>query len=259
MRRALWTLVMAAGALLPGLAAAQDRAGGFRGEGGYRGGEMRAPVPAGNGQRWGGGDRGNWQPRPTPQQAAPQQPSPRPRPFQGQRDPNPGRDWQGRDRPPVPGLQPRPDWRGDRNGRPGGNWQRPDGNRRPSTGWQRDRADWQDQYRGQWDFQDRAAWNRGWRNDDRYDWNRYRAANRGAYRLPRYYAPHGWSYGYRRFQVGVVLSDVLFARNYWIDDPWDYRLPPADEPYRWVRYYDDALLVDLYSGQVVDTVYDMFG
>ena len=29
-------------------------------------------------------------------------------------------------------------------------------------------------------------------------------------------------------------------------------------PYRWVRYYDDALLVDIYSGEVVDVIYDFF-
>jgi hypothetical protein len=35
-------------------------------------------------------------------------------------------------------------------------------------------------------------------------------------------------------------------------------LPPAYGPYRWVRYYNDALLVDIYTGRVVDTVYDIF-
>ncbi len=103
-----------------------------------------------------------------------------------------------------------------------------------------------------------GAWNRGWRNDNRYDWNRYREVNRSAYRLPRYYAPSGWGYGYRRFSVGVSLSSILFSQNYWIDDPFAYRLPEAYGPYRWVRYYDDALLVDVRSGQVVDTVYDIF-
>lgn len=103
-----------------------------------------------------------------------------------------------------------------------------------------------------------AAWNRGWRNDNRYDWSRNRQLNRGAYNLPRYYAPSGWGQGYRRFSVGVSLSSILFNQNYWIDDPYTYRLPEAYGPYRWVRYYDDALLVDIRSGQVIDTVYDIF-
>lgn len=103
-----------------------------------------------------------------------------------------------------------------------------------------------------------GGWNRGWRSDNRYDWNRYRSNNRYAYRLPRYYSPYGWNYGYRRFSIGVTLSSVLWGQDYWIDDPWSYRLPEAYGPYRWVRYYNDALLVDLETGQVIDTVYDIF-
>lgn len=102
-------------------------------------------------------------------------------------------------------------------------------------------------------------WNRGWRNDRRYDWNSYRRGHDELFRLPRYSAPYGWRYGYERFGVGFVLEESLFARDYWIDDPYEYRLPPVDGPYRWVRYYGDALLVDIYSGEVVDTVYGIFG
>ncbi|RZM12158.1 MAG: hypothetical protein EOP67_66195, partial [Sphingomonas sp.] len=50
----------------------------------------------------------------------------------------------------------------------------------------------------------------------------------------------------------------LWSRNYWIDDPYSYRLPEAYGPYRWVRYYDDALLVDVRTGVVVDTAYGIF-
>ena len=103
-----------------------------------------------------------------------------------------------------------------------------------------------------------GAWNRGWRTDNRYAWSNYRASNRGAYRLPRYYAPSGWGSGYRRFGVGFSLNRILYNQNYWIQDPYTYRLPEAYGPYRWVRYYNDALLVDLDSGRVVDTVYDIF-
>lgn len=101
-------------------------------------------------------------------------------------------------------------------------------------------------------------WNRSWRQDNRYDWNRYRGVNRQAYRLPRYYAPYNAGYGYRRFDIGVSLQTAFWGQNYWLNDPFAYRLPPAYGPYRWVRYYDDALLVDLRSGQVVDAVYGIF-
>jgi hypothetical protein len=186
-------------------------------------------------------------------------------------------DWQNQDRqarPPAPGNDDRRGWNA-RQGDQRGQWdQRRDGDRQQRD-WNRAQAErrgFDERYRAQgaWNrgsdrgwadrgrYDRRDTWNRSWRNDGRYDWSRYRAANRGAYRLPRYYAPSGWGYGYRRFGIGVSLAPVLFAQSYWIDDPFVYRLPEAYGPYRWVRYYDDALLVDIRTGQVVDTVYDIF-
>jgi hypothetical protein len=101
-------------------------------------------------------------------------------------------------------------------------------------------------------------WSRDWRRDNRYDWQRYRQLNRSYYRMPAYYAPYGWNGGYRRFSIGIFLSNSLFAQNYWIDDPSYYRLPPAYGTLRWIRYYDDALLVDMRDGYVVDVVNDFF-
>ncbi len=101
-------------------------------------------------------------------------------------------------------------------------------------------------------------WNRDWRADDRYDWQRYRQYNRNAYRLPRYYEPFGYNHGYQRFSIGLYLGSSLYGRDYWIDDAADYRLPDVYPPYRWVRYYNDVLLVDTDSGEVVDVIYDFF-
>lgn len=115
-----------------------------------------------------------------------------------------------------------------------------------------DRSDdgrWSGSY-GRWD-------NRAWRNDRRYDWYRYRAANRALFSPGRYYAPYR-GYGYNRLSIGFMLGSPFYANRYWIADPWRYRLPRAYGPYRWVRYYDDALLVDTYSGRVVDVVHDFF-
>jgi Ni/Co efflux regulator RcnB len=75
--------------------------------------------------------------------------------------------------------------------------------------------------------------------------------------LGGYYAPYR-NYSYRRLSTGFFLDSLFFSSRYLIDDPWSYRLPPADGPYRWVRYYDDALLVDTYSGEVIDVIYDFF-
>ena len=103
----------------------------------------------------------------------------------------------------------------------------------------------------------RHSWNRDWRSDRRYDWRSYRDRNRNYYRLPRYYNPYRGR-SYTRFSIGFSLGSLFYGQRYWINDPWYYRLPPADGGYRWVRYYDDALLVDTYSGEVVDVIYDFF-
>lgn len=100
-------------------------------------------------------------------------------------------------------------------------------------------------------------WNRNWRSDQRYDWRRYRNANRHVYRSNRYYSPYR-NHHYSRFSIGFHLQPLFFSQRYWISDPWHYRLPPAYPGTRWVRYYDDVLLVDMYSGQVIDVIYDFF-
>jgi len=100
-------------------------------------------------------------------------------------------------------------------------------------------------------------WNRDWRRDQRYNWQAFRAYNRDFFHLPRYYAPFGFN-RYQRFGIGGYLGTQFFGQQYWIDDPFAYRLPDAFPPYRWVRYYDDVLLVDTRSGYVVDVIYDFF-
>ena len=100
-------------------------------------------------------------------------------------------------------------------------------------------------------------WDRNWRNNNRYDWQRYRTYNRNVYHLGHYYSPYR-NYDYRRLGIGFRLDPLFYGQDYWIGDPGYYRLPDVYGPYRWVRYYDDALLVDVYSGEVVDVIYDFF-
>lgn len=99
-------------------------------------------------------------------------------------------------------------------------------------------------------------WSNQWRTNRNYDWRRYRDSNRSLYRLGRYNDPYGSRY--RRFSIGFSLFPSYYQSSYWLDDPYMYRLPQAYGPYRWVRYYGDALLVNTYTGQVVDVVYDFF-
>lgn len=115
-----------------------------------------------------------------------------------------------------------------------------------------DRGNWRNDRRG-----DRGNWNRGWRNDNRYDWQRFRNSNRFVFRIQPYYSPYR-GYGYNRFSIGNVLDRLFWGQNYWIQDPWTYRLPPAPYGYQWVRYYNDVVLVDTYNGEIVDVIYDFF-
>lgn len=238
-------------------------------------------------------DRGqNEAQQPRPQQQADQ---PRPQP-QAQFNPDQNRggrpdfrggngrsggQWRGDrgDRGVNPNVQGVPGYRGDRGGTPGNpdrrtDWRGNDNRGGNVRGNDNRGGDWRNNgnrgndWRGNAGRNDnrytdrggnnRGAWNRDWRGDNRYDWSRRRQYDRNAFHLPRYYAPHGWNYGYRRFTIGFTLNAGLFANNYWIEDPYYYGLPEAYGPYRWVRYYNDALLVDIYSGEVVDTVYDIF-
>jgi hypothetical protein len=108
-----------------------------------------------------------------------------------------------------------------------------------------------------WDGnRDGQRWSHDWRRDSRYDWRRYRDRNRSIFRIGNYYDPFGW--GYRPLSIGFTLYSGYYQPNYWIDDPWEYRLPPVYGPYRWVRYYDDAVLVDIFTGEVVDVIRGFF-
>jgi Ni/Co efflux regulator RcnB len=100
-------------------------------------------------------------------------------------------------------------------------------------------------------------WDRGWRNDRRYDWQNYRYSNRRLYSPGYYYSPYR-DHSYSRFGIGVTLGSGFYSSRYWINDPWSYRLPEPFPGTRWIRYYNDVLLVDTFTGEVVDVIYDFF-
>ncbi|MBN8832690.1 MAG: RcnB family protein, partial [Sphingomonadales bacterium] len=243
----------------------------------------------GSGGNWNRGDDGG---RRTPPVATPPAtPQPAVRPDRG---PETQRNWAGDDNGRRGNWDRGNDNRGGRDWNHGEdnrgdrNWRRDNDNRAPDRDrdgnrWQNgngrdnnwrndnrwnsnDRNDWnrQREWNNQRRLQERERWSdwrrwdNGWRSDRRYDWHGYRTQYRSIYHLPSYRAPYGWSYGYRRFSIGIFLSNVLFSSSYWIDDPYRYRLPPVYGPLRWVRYYDDALLVDIRDGYVVDVIHDFF-
>jgi|GEM_PF-1213575 len=101
-----------------------------------------------------------------------------------------------------------------------------------------------------------SRWRHNWRTDNRYDWRNHRRRHRSLFRFGFYYDPFGWRY--RPYSIGSRLWPSYYRSSYWLNDPWMYRLPMAYPPYRWVRYYDDALLIDTWSGEVVDVIHNFF-
>jgi hypothetical protein len=127
--------------------------------------------------------------------------------------------------------------------------------RRDGRDWNRDGSRdnrWSDNQSGR-----RGSWNRNWRGDNRYDWQRYRYSNRNLFRSGGYYAPYR-GYSYNRLNIGFILDSLFYSNRYWLSDPYQYRLPAAPYGTQWVRYYDDVVLVDVYTGEVLDVIYDFF-
>lgn len=88
------------------------------------------------------------------------------------------------------------------------------------------------------------------RREYREDWRDYRRNHREAYSRGNWRAP----FRYQRFREGVRLRPVYYSSRYYIADPGRYRLPAASGPLRWVRHYDDALLVNVRTGRVVRVI-----
>jgi Ni/Co efflux regulator RcnB len=81
-------------------------------------------------------------------------------------------------------------------------------------------------------------------------------------RAPRRYHARPWiaprGFTYRRFRLGERVPAVLLASNYFLLDFMLYGLSPPPPGYVWVREGSDALLVDRYTGEVAQVVYDAF-
>jgi len=72
-----------------------------------------------------------------------------------------------------------------------------------------------------------------------------------AYRQPPGFYVHRWTFGER-------LPVAFYARDYWLADFALYGLMEPWAGYEWVRVGDDALLVDVETGEVVRVEYGLF-
>ena len=76
------------------------------------------------------------------------------------------------------------------------------------------------------------------------------------YHFGNYRAPQGYSY--HRYSYGDRLPGGYFGRDFWIVDFAGYGLREPPDGYVWVRYGSDAVLIDEYTGEIVEIVYDQF-
>ena len=116
------------------------------------------------------------------------------------------------------------------------------------------RGDWRDVRDAREDLRDaRREYRedrRDFRRDRRDDWRDYRQRNRQLYAGGNWRAP----FGYNSFRPGVRIGSPYYQQRYWIADPYRYRLPRAVDYQRWVRHYDDVLLIDTRRGIVLDVI-----
>ena len=100
----------------------------------------------------------------------------------------------------------------------------------------------------------RDALRDGNRNWGRNDWRGYRSTHRDIY--------HGgnWrsDYRYRSFSPGVRIGVGYYSPRYYVNDYGRYRLPLPGYNQRWVRHYNDVLLIDTRRGYVVDVIRNFY-
>jgi Ni/Co efflux regulator RcnB len=167
---------------------------------------------------------------------------------------------------------------GDAN-RNGHDWNRDGraGAAEQNRNWDQNRGSGQVQNRGAGQVQNRT-WDRNRNGADGRNWNGDRnwSGGRGDRDRPRYdrrivppvfhaerrfrggsyIAPYGFydrTWGY-----GDILPRGWYGSSYYIDDWSDYGLPIPPVGYEWTRIGDDAVLVDTYTGRIVQVVYDLF-
>jgi Ni/Co efflux regulator RcnB len=98
-------------------------------------------------------------------------------------------------------------------------------------------------------------------------WNdRPQQVDRGAYQhnfqaqrsfhVGPYHRPHGWVD--RRWVYGDHLPRAFWASPYILADYWLFALETPPVGYEWVRYGNDALLIDINSGEVLQAEYGVF-
>ena len=99
-----------------------------------------------------------------------------------------------------------------------------------------------------WD-QRPAAVNRGTYN---HNFQAARNFHVGPYNRPRGWVAHRWAYG-------QILPRGYWSSQYLLADYWLFALETPPVGYEWVRDDDDAILVNVATGEILQVEYGVFG
>lgn len=94
------------------------------------------------------------------------------------------------------------------------------------------------------------------RQERREDWRDYRRSHRNVFHRGAYSAPRG--YQYRRIGVGHRFAPAFYGQRYWISDYGRYRLPAPRAHSRWIRYGNDAVLINARNGVAIQVLNGFF-
>jgi Ni/Co efflux regulator RcnB len=86
------------------------------------------------------------------------------------------------------------------------------------------------------------------REERREDWRDYRQGHKSNFRAEKFNAP----FRYHSFNIGIRLSPQYYGSRYFVSNTAYYRLPAPGHNNRYVRHYNDLLLVNIRSGRVID-------
>jgi Ni/Co efflux regulator RcnB len=77
-----------------------------------------------------------------------------------------------------------------------------------------------------------------------------------SFRIGPYHRPHGWVA--HRWAHGEILPRAYWGPQYLIGDYWLFALEVPPVGYEWVRDDDDALLVNIQTGEILQVEYGVF-
>ena len=86
----------------------------------------------------------------------------------------------------------------------------------------------------------------------RHNFQAARVYHVGVYRRPHGWVAHRWAYG-------QVLPRAYWAAPYILADYWLFALEVPPVGYEWVRDDDDAILVNVSTGEILQVEYGVFG